>query len=106
MAKEEAHSWARYIMLGIVIIFACGGYAIKVTDNTAKIKEEADINKVQTGQIHSLQLADKDIKNIAEKSLDTMVLMNSKLETIQTTQAKQATIQAVNSEKLKTLTKD
>lgn len=106
MAKPELHNWARYLLMILAIVFAGGGYAMKVTDNSSRISKTEAVDDKQGDQIHALQLADKDIANIAEKSLETMGAINVKLEAIQGTQTKQAVIQAVNSEKLKTLTKD
>ncbi len=106
MAKEEAHKWGRYVMLGIFIIFGTGVWVAKVLSNTAAIVEvKADV-KIVRKDVHKLELRDKDLANMAEQSLTFMSQVNTKLDTIVTEQTKQSVINAVNSEKLKTLTKD
>lgn len=106
MAKEEAHKWGRYILLAIAIVFACGGWAVTVRRNATDIVIlQTDVKEVE-GDVHKLELADKDISNIAQNTLKTLTQVNASLESIKNLQIKQATIQAVNSEKLKTLTKD
>lgn len=106
MAKEQLHSWGRYILIATTIIFACGGWVYTVRDNTKDIGILQDDTKVLQRDVHKLELADKDIANMAQMSVDFMIKIDSTLDQIKTVQAAQRTIQAVNSEKLKTLTKD
>ena len=106
MAKEQWHNWGRIILLGIVIIFACGGYALKINSNYSDIVVlEKEVKGVQ-GDVHKLELADKDIAFMAQRSIELMTEINSSLESIKVIQSKQAVVQAVNSTKLQTLTKD
>jgi threonyl-tRNA synthetase len=106
MAKEQLHNWGRYVFLALVIVFASGGWVITVKSNTDNIiKNATKIEKVED-DIHKLELSDKDIANLSQKSVEFMTKIDSSLITIQQEQTKQALIQAVNSEKLKTLTKD
>ena len=53
MAKEQLHNWGRYILLAATIIFACGGYALKVSDNSKGVEDNA-----------------KEIKDVKEESDD------------------------------------
>ena len=106
MAKTELHNWGRYIFLAMVIIFACGGYAMKIVGNsTAIAKVESEVEVVED-DIVDLKLQYKDIENLSAGTFNTLKEINSKLESVQTTQSAQATIQAVNSVKLEQLTKD
>ena len=106
MAKEQLHNWGRYIFLAIVIVFACGGYAMKIIGNTTAIEKNIiDIEEVEENVI-DLKLQYKDIENLTSGTLNVLTEINSKLDVVQRTQSTQAIIQAVNSEKLKTLTKD
>lgn len=106
MAKEQLHNWGRYILLAIVIIFGTGGWVVTVRSNTKDIgKLQVKTENLQE-DVHVLELNNKDLTNISKNTLDVLVQVNSKLETIQQTQTKQAVIQAVNSTKLESLTKD
>ena len=106
MAREQWQNWLRTAVILAGIIFAGGGYAMKIISiDKDVIKNEVNIKNAEES-IVKLQLRDKDLASMAEKSLTFMTQVNSKLETIQQTQSEQATIQAVNSEKLKTLTKE
>lgn len=113
MAKEQWHNWGRtlIILAGIIvtgagIVFTSGGYIEVIKGNTKDIDVlEIDVDEVKE-DVHKLELQDKDLANIAERTLNYMVKADARLEAIQKEQSEQKTIQAVNSEKLKTLTKD
>ena len=79
---------------------------MKINGNSGGIKNNSNKLEIVKDDVHRLELNDKDIKNMAQKSLDFMVRIDSSLTGIKTEQAKQATVQAINSVKLKTLTKD
>ena len=106
MAKEQWHNWGRYVFLGIIIIFATGGWVIIVQNNTKDIEVLQKDTKQLGEDVHRIELAAVDIKSVAVKAAEAMVSIDTKLTSIRTEQTKQATIQAVNSEKLKQLTKD
>lgn len=106
MAKEQLHSWGRLIVLGIFIVFATGGWVVKVLSNTEAITRVQNKVDVIEEDIHVLELKDKDLANMAEQSLMFMSQVNTKLDSIITEQTKQAVINAVNSEKLQQLTKE
>lgn len=79
MAKEEFHNWARLGVLIAVIVFAGGGYALRVHDNSSDIakgeerdKQLAAKDERQDDDIHALQLNNKDIQNITSATLDTL----------------------------------
>ena len=113
MAREQIHNWGRYILLAIVIIFGTGGWVFTVRDNTKDIDLlQVDVKDVQD-DVHKLELSDKDIANLAQKSVDFMSRIDisvGKILTEQTKltaeQTKITTEQAVMNVKLKTLTKD
>lgn len=47
MAKEEVHNYIRTLLALAVVIFAGGGYAMKINSNTSAIeKVDAEIGKV------------------------------------------------------------
>lgn len=105
MENDQWHSWGKITVLAIVIIFSCGGYAIQVNNNTKGIGSlETEVGELKE-DVHVLELSDKDIANLAQKSVDFMVKIDSSLTFIRDEQTKQATMLAVNSIKLETLTK-
>lgn len=124
MVKAEFSTWMKFA-ISVLIILAVGvgwgvGYkalADNVGNNTSETninasdikvhaEENAEHEAAMTERIHQMELAHQDIKNVAVRSAEAMISIDAKLGAIQAEQARQATIQAVNSEKLKTLTKD
>lgn len=106
MAKEQWHNWGRYILLGIIIIFGTGGWVVTVRSNTNDIGKLQEKTELLQEDVHTLELNNKDLTNISRNTLDVLVQVNAKLDTITKTQTEQAVIQAVNSTKLDSLTKD
>jgi hypothetical protein len=102
----EVHGYIKTFLVIGAIVFAGGGYAMIVKGNTERIVKAEKINIKQTDEIHALQLADKDITNIAEKSLEYYSTINNSLESIKRIQAGQAILLDRNTIKLETLTKD
>ena len=102
----EIHGYIKTFLILAAVVFAGGGYVMKQGDNTGRIVKVEEVNHSQSEQIHSLELADKDILNIAEKSLETMGHINHKLELIQSTQTTQSILLDRNTIKLETLRKD
>ena len=106
MAKDQWHSWGKTLIILAGIIFAGGGYVMKINANTKdidKVEVKADDN---SEEIVDLKLQYKDIENLSSQTVGVLTEINNKLTSVQKTQTEQAVIQAVNSEKLKTLTKD
>ena len=56
--------------------------------------------------IHRIELNAKDIQNMAAQSVEAFTDIKKTLVEMQKTQSNMATVQAVNSAKLETLTKD
>lgn len=117
MAKEQIHNYLRTSVILATIVFAGGGWTWQIRGNTSKIAEvkteSVSADKIITAKvekatedIHQIELSAKDTQALAATAAKAMVSIDSKFSTIQTQLNKQATIQAVNSEKLKTLTKD
>ena len=106
MAKEEVHKWSRTLVTVLSIVFFCGITYRDVGTNAEDIdKVEVKVDKNTVG-VHELELNAKDIENIAVKSAEAFTDIKVMMTTIQKTQSDQATIQAVNSAKLESLTKD
>ena len=106
MAKEQLHNWGRHILLAVVILFAAGGWVVTVRSNTKDIGVLQKDTRELRDDVHALELSDKDIANLAQKSVDFMVKINASLDAITEKLATQALVGAVNSEKLQSLTKD
>ena len=124
MAKEQWHNWGRTFIILSGIVFAGGGYAMKIHGNTSDIgkvdtrvtttsqEHEQDIKKVEDrileteNDVHRIELNAKDVMNIALQSAEAFDDIKQTLTEMQKTQSNMATVQAVNSAKLETLTKD
>ncbi len=124
MAKEQWHSWSRTIITIISLAFVCGitynsiggntDDINKVDDRVTKSTEahEQDIKQVEgrmlaaEEDIHRIELNAKDIQNMAAQSVEAFTDIKKTLTEMQKTQSGMATVQAVNSAKLETLTKD
>lgn len=69
MNKEEKHHWGRTLVTAAVIIFACGGYAMKITSNSGNIEKvgiKAEANKDNINTLSSNQKEMRVVnKNIA-----------------------------------------
>ena len=114
---KEVHGYIKTAIVVGAIVFAWGGYAMKISGNSDAIatneisRTEAD--KAITAKvdgaiedIHRIELNAKDTHALASQAAEALLSIDVKFSTIQTQLNEQATIQAVNSEKLKTLTKD
>lgn len=106
MAKEQIHNYLRTAVILAGIIFAGGGYAMKITAMDKDVsKNEVKIDRVAEDVVN-IRLDAKDTQALAAKAAEAMVSIDSKFGQIQTQLNAQATIQAVNSTKLESLTKE
>ena len=72
MAKEQWHNWGRYILLAVVIIFASGGWVMKVMSNTDAIAElEIEGCKPIIPLTIGVELVKKDI-SVMQKDISDM----------------------------------
>ena len=88
------------------IIYACGAVTGDIQENKediAKVELKAVANE---HAIHEVELTAKDIKALAATAANASIAADRKFEVIQKRLTEQATIQAVNSTKLESLTKD
>lgn len=113
MAKEQLHSWSRTIVTIISLVFVCGITYKTIDGNTGDIETNATDIKAHEDKVdkviedvHKIELEAKDIKNVAVQSAEAFTDIKVTLTEMQKTQAEQATVQAVMSAKLETLTKD
>lgn len=109
MAKEQGIQlslWMKFALWSIGLIFACGmAYQQMGSIDNRVTKNTEGIDTVKKS-VHRIELDAKDIKNLAATAAKAAISSNEKFARIQEQLALQVTIQAVNSEKLKTLTKD
>jgi hypothetical protein len=69
MAKEEVHNWLRTAVILAAIVFAGGGYAMKVQGNSGAIAEtRKDVSGVKD-DVHRLELGAKDTQKLAETAV-------------------------------------
>ncbi len=124
MAKEQVHNWLRTVVVILTIGVAGGGYAMKINSNTTGIekvgiKVEKVDDKIDRAkeEIHKIAIHQGKIEGVAIRSAEALSSIDARLDGIQKAQtaqatsinaklAKYSTVQAVNSEKLSTLTKD
>lgn len=106
MAKEQWHNWGRYILLAIVIIFASGGWAMKVMSNTEAISEVKEDVELAEDDIVILRLQYKDITGLTSSINESLRDLKVGQAASNTVQQKMVTDVAVISEKVKTLTKE
>ena len=128
MAKDQIHHYLRTGVLLATIIFAGGGWTMKIKSNSERIAEEkterVDADKALTAKaekakddIHLLALNAKDTQALAAKAVELFnAIQNTQdeqarksdaaFDDIQAKLSNHSSIQAVNSTILKTLTKD
>ena len=111
MAKEPINNEnlsvkMKFALWIVGLIFAGGILYNTIKSQGEDIKENRGEIKIVKTDVRRIELDAKDIKSVAIRAAEAMTSIDIKLTTIQMEQTKQATIQAVNSEKLKTLTKD
>lgn len=124
MAKADFPTWMKFtiavlVILGIGVGWGVGykalavsvgtntlGVATNARNHTEHVIENDEHEKAMLERVHNMELKSKDIEAIAVQGVEALTSINSILTDIREKQAEQALIQAVNSEKLKTLTKD
>ncbi len=77
MDKTEWHNWGRYIMLGVLIIFACGGWVTKVISNTVDIADVAEEVEDNKDNIHVLQIQTNKIESVVQNINGSLVRLES-----------------------------
>jgi hypothetical protein len=102
----EVHGYIKTFLVIGAIFFACGGYAMIVNGNTERLGKVEEVNITQGDKITALQLADKDLLNMAEKNMEYYSTISLSLKSISSIQAGQAILLDRNTIKLETLTKD
>lgn len=97
----------------IVTVIAVGGVLLSCGAVTGDIKENKDdivvlqaADKEKGEHIVNLQMNYVKQQATADNTLNVLTSLNTKMESFQKVQSEQATIQAVNSVKLESLTKD
>ena len=99
MAKEEIHNWMRTAILLFGIVFAGGGYAMKINDNSVRVQ------KVETS-VHDLELNQQRDIALKENTLAALVRLETKLDNVSAEITPIKTDMAVLATKVNTLTKD
>lgn len=69
MAKEQLHTWGRYVLLAVVIIFGTGGWVVNVQSNTKDIVKLQGKTEILVEDVHRIELNAKDIQALAETAV-------------------------------------
>ena len=99
MAKEEVHNWMRTAILLLGIVFAGGGYAMKISDNSNGVDKLEE--KVQILEVNQAEKIATD-KAIAS----TLAQLRVGIDSIRTDQSVMKTDMAIMKTKVDTLIKD
>ena len=120
MAKTDFPTWMKFV----VVVMAIGGtiftWGVAYSAHQARISSVEETDKILAADIkvnrtdieeakedrHRMQIDAIDVKNVAVQSAQAFVDIKIIMTDMQKTQAEQATVQAVNSAKLESLTKD
>ena len=106
MAKEQWHSYFRMSIIVLGIVFAGGGYAMKISDNSSKAeKNTVKIESVED-DVHDIQINQAE-KIATDKAIaSTLRELKVGLDSIKTDQSDIKTDIAIMKTKVDTLTKD
>jgi predicted nucleic acid-binding Zn-ribbon protein len=105
MAKE-VHGYIKTLLVIAAVIFAGGGYAMKINGNsTAIIKGSEKIEAVEADVV-DLKLQYKDMENLAKSSDTSLKSINNGISTLVQDVQAMKTDMAVTKVKIETLTKD
>ncbi len=108
MAKEagQLSVWMKFALWAIGLIFACGMAYQQLGSIDKRVAKNTDGIEVVKEDVHRIELDAKDIKALAATAAAAAIASDVKFATIQSQLTEQATIQAINSTKLESLTKD
>ena len=88
------------------ILYACGAVTGDVQENKDDIVNLQKSDKEQGAEIVNLRIAAERQQSTADSTLKVLTAIHGEIGVIRKEQSSQATIQAVNSTKLESLTKD
>ena len=113
MAKEQVHNWLRTFVMLAAIVFAGGGYVMKINGNSnaiadGKAADKAIIEKVEDTEddIITLRLQYKDIESLAKSIDGSLKTISSGQTSMSASQGEIRTDIEVMKVKVDTLTKD
>ncbi len=99
MAKEEIHNWMRTAVLLMGIVFAGGGYAMKISDNSNRVKDvEVKVQTLEVNQEREIALK--------ENLLSTLIRLEAKVDGVAKELGPIKTGMEIMEVKYGTLTKD
>jgi outer membrane murein-binding lipoprotein Lpp len=99
MAKQEIHNWMRTAILLMGIVFAGGGYAMKISDNSTRVE------KVES-KVHTLEINQEREIALKESLLTTLIRLEGKVDGLATEIGPIKTGIEIMEVKYDTLTKD
>lgn len=115
--KNGLSVWMKFGLWAIGLVFAAGilyntmdSQGEDIRENRTEIKgvkeEGREERKIIAGEVQRIELNQRDIENLATKTFETTSAIHDVLTSMQKTQSDFATVQAVMSEKVNTLTKE
>ena len=106
MAKEQWHSWARHLVIVAAIVFAGGGYVMKINSNSVDIaKNEETIEKVEDN-VHILELKQRDEAAVKAAIFSTLHRLETEQKLMSIAQQQAAIDITVIKGQVNNLTKD
>ena len=110
---EHVHGYIKTILVVAAVVWAGGGYAMKVRGNANAIIKGQEVDtkilykiEIVEDDVVDLKLQYKDMENLAKSSNDSLRNINAGIATIQTDQQAMKTDVAVMKVKVDTLTKE
>jgi hypothetical protein len=80
MAKEQWHNYFRMMLAVLVIVFAGGGYAMKINDNSNKSEKNAVKIESVEEEVHVLEVNQQRDIALREALLNTALRMEVKMD--------------------------
>ena len=105
MAKE-VHGYIKTLLVIAAVIFAGGGYAMKINGNSAAIIKGGNKIEAVEADVVDLKLQYKDMENLAKSSDTSLKSINDGISTLVQDVQAMKTDMAVTKVKVDTLTKD
>lgn len=106
MPKEEIHGYLRTAILLAGIIFACGGYAMKINDNSNKANKAIDKVELVDERVHAIEKNQERDIALKESMVGTLSRLENKIDAMNVDQNTMKGDLREAKVKLETLTRD
>ncbi len=86
MSREQWHDWGRYLLITVGIVFAGGGYVMKINTNTGHIEKNAvNIEEIKD-DVHIIELNQRDEAATKQAILSTLNRLETETKIISVAQ--------------------